>query len=271
MPRHMIPVVVLGVGLAFGLGSGGVDAAVARCAAGADACLVVNTTADTNARDTVLSLREALLVRWGTLAVADLTEAERGQVRIVQSLGLLRSVDVNFDPTVFCGDCGAAIQLVPPGLGNPDRIWPPIRDYSGEMLFSLPPGLGNPDSVPPGLGNPDRIGMGINEEGMEVPAPVVIDGGDMPSGHVGLWLGGAGSIRGVRFQHFADHAIEVEAEYAGSILLGPDGDGVNDRFEAVTFVGNGDDIVIVGEDDAHPNVPPADGHVPPPFVHRARR
>src|SRR5262245_3821998 len=44
------------------------------------ATLTVNTTADSNLRDTVLTLREAILVANGTLAFGTLTASEQAQV-----------------------------------------------------------------------------------------------------------------------------------------------------------------------------------------------
>jgi hypothetical protein len=61
--------------------------------------IVVNSTADSNARDNVLTLREALLFANGKLKLADLTPAE--QMQVGSDPGEPGSFAVTFDPAVF--------------------------------------------------------------------------------------------------------------------------------------------------------------------------
>lgn len=207
------------------------------CDSGTDACVIVNTTQDNNKRDDVLTLREGLLVQNGGLSLGQLTTAERKQVHLVTNLGLSGAVDVNFDPATFCSGCAASIGLQPPGLSDPDS-------YTGSKTLALPPGLGDPDGAPPGLGHRGLIGMGF-EGGKAVPVNVVVDGSRLGSEYVGLWVYGKGAIQGITFQNFKGNAIEIDGQFAKSVTIGSDGDGVNDDLEAVGFSGNGSDVVIL--------------------------
>lgn len=222
------------------------------CTPDADGCITVNSNLDANVRDEALTLREALLLTSGELGVADLTYAEAGQVSggVVGTDG---EIAVYFDSDVFCVGCkSSVITLAPPGLGGPAVDSPPglggpaTYAYNGDKLLAMPPGLGGPAMSPPGLGGPARIGMGI-ENGIEVPASVVIDGSHLTPEYTGMWSFGDTWLRGVHFQGFAGHALEVEASAVAGLLIGSNGDGVNDRAEAVTFSGNGGDVVVVGK------------------------
>jgi hypothetical protein len=229
------------------------------CAPDADGCIIVNSNLDNNVRDDALTLHEALLLASGELNTARLTAAESGQVA-GYAYGVDGDIAIHFDTDVFCDGCeSSVITLVPPGLGGPATYSPPGLGgpaYTGDMVFALPPGLGGPACSPPGLGGPAcsppglggpaRIGMGLHD-GEEVPAPVVIDGSLLPAEYVGLWSFGASWLRGIHFQGFAGHAVEVEAGAVAELLIGSNGDGVNDLAEAVTFSGNGGDVVVVGE------------------------
>lgn len=205
--------------------------AAGLCAPGADACVVVNTTADVDERDAFLSLREGLLIQGRALSPADLTAAEARQVRAVSALGLRGAVHVNFDPAVFCAGCDRVIELAPPGLGEPDGV-------------SLPPGLGEPDSAPPGHTHPDQIGMGVID-GVEVAAPVILDGSALTATQAGLLLVGRGEVQGMHFRNFAGTAIQIRMAVARGVVIGSNHDGVNDGAEAVTFADNGQDIAYI--------------------------
>jgi len=245
---------------------GGVAAATA-CAPGADACLIVNSTMDTDARDGVLTLREALLVQNGSLDAASLSPAESLQVRTVGALGLGGAVHIVFDPAVFCATCEATIVLqqppllgepdsytgglalaLPPILGEPDAATPPLL---GEPDAATPPLLGEPDAVaPPILGEPDSartrwlLGMSV-VGGQLVPARVVIDGSALGADYVGLRVQARGAVQGITLRNFAGRALEIDAQIAPDLLLGSDNDGVNDAAEGLVFLDNGADVVIL--------------------------
>jgi hypothetical protein len=215
---------------ALALSHGSSVQASGTCAVGKDACIVVNTTADLNQRDQYMSLREGLLLQGGALHVNQLTTAEAQQVHLATILGLQGAVAVNFDPAVF-HEGSNVITVLPPGLGDPDHV-------------ALPPGLGDPDAPPPGQTHPDQIGMGVLN-GVEVPAPVIIDGSLLSSNTAGLLLVGRGSVKGIRFQNFPGCAIEIEGQVADYVTIGSDGDGINDEAEVVEFFNNGQDVVVL--------------------------
>jgi hypothetical protein len=248
--------------VALVVGVGGA-AAQGACAPNVDGCIIVNSNSDAAQPDEDLTLREALLITSGQLAVADLTKAEAAQVAgDVDGLG--SEIAVYFDTDVFCEGCASrVITLAPPGLGGPAVDAPPglggpAEYYSGDKLLALPPGLGGPGiyappglggpavDAPPGLGGPALVGMGL-EDGVEVAAPVVIDGSRLTDEYAGIWTFGAAWLRGVHFTGFAGNAIEIESGVRDSVLIGSNGDGVNDAAEAVTFDGNGGDVVFVGD------------------------
>ena len=211
---------------------------------------------DTDARDGVLTLREALLVQNGSLDAASLSPAESLQVRTVGALGLGGAVHIVFDPTVFCATCEATIVLQqPPLLGEPDS-------YTGGLALALPPILGEPDAatppllgepdavVPPILGEPDSartrwlLGMSV-VGGQLVPARVVIDGSALGADYVGLRVQARGAVQGITLRNFAGRALEIDAQIAPDLLLGSDNDGVNDAAEGLVFLDNGADVVIL--------------------------
>ena len=74
--------------------------------------IVVDSTADTDSRDEVVTLREAILLSSGELAVADLNSAEADNVG--KRVGPESSDTVVFDPSVFPASGGGTISLVEP-------------------------------------------------------------------------------------------------------------------------------------------------------------
>jgi CSLREA domain-containing protein len=76
--------------------------------------IVVNSTADNNVRDNVLTLREAILFADGTLKLSDLTAAEQQQVG--SDPGEPNAFVITFDPTVFA----AAQTITLGGTALPD-------------------------------------------------------------------------------------------------------------------------------------------------------
>gem|GEM_PF-6819546 len=221
------------------------------CPTGIDTCLVVNSNLDTNVRDDALTMREAIMVADGDLDAAELTSLEAAQI-FGDEIASDTVVGVYFDPDVFCDGCGSnTIVLSPPMLGGPALDSPPMlggpASYSGELIVATPPLLGGPAVVnsPPMLGGPARLGMGL-ENGVEVVAPVVVDGSQLTDEYVGMWAFTGVWLRGMEIRNFAGHAIEVEADVADDLLIGSNGDGVNDDAEAVVFSNNGADVVVVG-------------------------
>lgn len=224
-------------------------AAAGPCAPGADVCLIVNTAADNVQRDGTLSLREALLVANGRLDVDELTGPEQLQVHVVGPLRFAGVVEVNFDAELS----GQTIYVLPPGLGGGDT--PPMnqapKPRNNELIAladSLPPGLGGGDtppawsSLPPGLGGGDTppafagasvIG-GMIKDGTLVRGQVTLDGSKLGTVYSGLWNDGPGTLRGLHFQNFAGHAVEIEKHVVGLV-----------DYSAVTFANNAVDVAIV--------------------------
>jgi len=225
--------------------------AATSCPPDVEACLFVNSDLDTNERDDVLTLREALLITNDDLALADLTEAESGQVVLSppgwgpssESTGLfsppgfggpggIGSAAVHFDPTVFCQGCGRTIVLSPPGFGGPGGI--------GGRMLALPP-IGGEDG-----GVTTRIGLAYDPVVGESPAEVVIDGTMLGADYTGAGVTGEGVwLRGVTFRGFAGAALELAPVAAVSTVIGADGDGIQDQAEVVSFTDNATDIEVI--------------------------
>ncbi|MDP2949216.1 MAG: CSLREA domain-containing protein [Chloroflexota bacterium] len=74
--------------------------------------IVVDSTADIDGRDGVVTLREAILLASGGLAVADLDPAEADNVS--KRLGPESSDTIIFDPSAFPASTGGTISLVAP-------------------------------------------------------------------------------------------------------------------------------------------------------------
>jgi hypothetical protein len=85
--------------------------------------IVVDSTADTNSRDGVLTLREAVLLATGGLAAADLDSGEANNVG--KGVGADSSDIIAFDPSVFPASDGGSISLaeaLPPLSTGHDTI-----------------------------------------------------------------------------------------------------------------------------------------------------
>ena len=78
----------------------------------APSAIVVDSTADTDSRDGVLTLREAILLASGELAVADLDSGEANNVG--KRVGPDSSDTITFDPSVFPAPGGGTISLAAP-------------------------------------------------------------------------------------------------------------------------------------------------------------
>jgi hypothetical protein len=218
------------------------------CPLSAGTCVFVNSNADTNARDERVTLREALLVASGDLPTGQLTDREQLQVvQVGDSEPPKGLTNIYFDPTIFCSTCPTnRIVLTPPGFeGNG------ILGYKGTKIVTLPPirkAAGK--SAPPGTGGSGilsvQIGMGYDPVAGEVPARVTLDGSRLSSAHAGLWFEGGGWIRGITFQDFAGHAVEINEDVLDSVEIGvmsimADGESP----AAVRFKNNGADVSIV--------------------------
>ena len=79
---------------------------------GAPSTITVDSTADTDSRDGVLTLREAILLASGELAVADLDSGEADNVG--KRVGPDSSDTITFDPSVFPAEGGGIISLAAP-------------------------------------------------------------------------------------------------------------------------------------------------------------
>lgn len=268
--RTLIAVLAVAIALAA---TAATTRAEGSCTEGADHCLIVNTNEDTDARDGALSLREALLLDNGSLALSQLDAGESAQV-IVAGQGVLGSGGISyiyFDPNVFCEGCSSnTIVLAPPGFGGPASVIPVggRKTRSDGSIQSEPPAFGGASlppafggasegtsslissavvSAPPGFGGPAsaRLGMSVGA-GEEGPATVVIDGSQLPVEIAGLEVSGAeGWIRGMHFQNFPGTAIAILDDLAAATLIGSNLDGENDVEEAVTFANNGQDIGLI--------------------------
>ncbi|MGQ9572860.1 MAG: hypothetical protein ACUVX1_02830 [Chloroflexota bacterium] len=110
---------VLGALLFLALSGCGGEEAPSGIASG----IVVNSTADTNERDGVLTLREAILLASGELAVADLDSGETDNVG--KQPGPDSRDTIAFDPSVFPAAGGGTISLsasLPPLSSGQDII-----------------------------------------------------------------------------------------------------------------------------------------------------
>jgi parallel beta-helix repeat protein len=99
--------------------------------------IVVNSAADTNARDDVVTLREAILLATGELGEA-LTASELAQVSGLTGAG---SVDtITFDPTVFPAGAPAVIALATllPPLSTGDDA---VSGVGAGVRITCPPGM----------------------------------------------------------------------------------------------------------------------------------
>lgn len=74
--------------------------------------IVVDSTADTNSRDDVLTLREAVLLATGELPRADLDSGEANKVG--KKVGTDSSDTIGFDPSAFPASDGSSISLAEP-------------------------------------------------------------------------------------------------------------------------------------------------------------
>jgi len=79
---------------------------------GGPPAIIVDSTADTNSRDGVLTLREAVLLATGELAAADLDSGEANNVG--KGVGADSSDTIAFDPSVFPASDGGSISLAEP-------------------------------------------------------------------------------------------------------------------------------------------------------------
>jgi hypothetical protein len=241
----LVCLILVGVIIASGAGIH-TAAASTNCPNGAAACLFVNSNADTNSRDSVLTLREALLLDRGELLRNQLTYSEMQQISVTESNALAagKQRSIYFDPTVFCDGCETnTIVLSPPGWGG-----------DGPVTAALPPGFGGDGPVtntPPGWGGDGpvtpltRLGLSYDPStGLEGAAVVVIDGTQLDSTYTGIDVNANSVwIRGIRFQNFAGAAIRLTAA-ANTTVLGTYVDGTNDDAEAVTFSNNSEDVHI---------------------------
>src|SRR5204862_4716454 len=84
------------------------------------AVITVNSTLDTDERDTVLTLREAIEVSNRTLLVADLTSTERAQVNGTPSVGDTDTIAFNIP--------GSGVQTISPTFELPEITDPVVID-----------------------------------------------------------------------------------------------------------------------------------------------
>jgi len=212
------------------LATGTAHAAASTCPA--DACLVVNSNDDGDARDGVLTLTEALALDRGALLLADLTAAELGQVVLATAdgLSLYGQDNIYFAPNV------GRIILTPPVIGGQGA--PPV--IGGQKLM-VPPVIGG-QSAPPDIGGQTKIGMGWDAAtGEELASSVIIDGSLMGA-TTGLRIESSyNTVRGLRFENFAGFAIEMVAATQGSNQIGGAG------AEAVTYGNVGGTVTIASQ------------------------
>jgi hypothetical protein len=249
--------------------------AVGSCPNGQSACMIVNSNQDTDARDAVLTLREAMLLDRGDLAYSALTPLEKAQVL---GSGIDFAPDgirgTYFNPTIFCDGCpSSVIVLSPPGFGGPAYaldMTSPSPDY-------MPPGFGGPASLPPGFGGPAgssgggggglmakagefglmtppgfggpaaSVGLGLTAAGAEVAAKVVLDGSQLDSSTTGLRIERRGGwLRGLHLRSFSGVALQISDLLASDVLLGSNVDGWLDASEPLMFSGNRINVEYVG-------------------------
>lgn len=193
-----------------------------------DVCLFVNSAADTDQRDSVLTLREAIRVTSGALPITTLTEPEVGQV-VADSPALLGGcTSIYFDAAVFSATAAPSPIMVDPG-GLPD-LEPPSGGGGSEPD---PPGLlgttGAPEyvcstwpaaAIDVGAGDiyPVFIGGGYVNGVGEVPTNVVIDGAQLVAGEAVLNVGRSVWLRGVEFANVPGPAVGTDPDFRGFVV-----------------------------------------------------
>jgi hypothetical protein len=222
--------------------------ATLACPTAADSCLFVNSNTDSNARDGLLTLREAALLVKGDLAVGVLDTGEMAQVVLNSPYALtgLGADDVYFDPVVFePSSPGHVIQLastvvlaVPPDLGKGPGGGGSLAVGGDAFALRGAPAvvLDAPPDIGRGPGGGGVLGMGWDPvTAQEVPAAVVIDGSQLAPGAACLRVERPGSwVRGLTLSG-CPTAIQVVGDAVGTTLIGTNGDNVNDEYEAVVY------------------------------------
>lgn len=193
-----------------------------------DVCLFVNSAADTDQRDSVLTLREAIRVTSGALPITTLTEPEVGQV-VADSPALLGGcTSIYFDQAVFSATAAPSPIMVDPG-GLPD-LEPPSGGGGSEPD---PPdsvgGASAPDyvcsawpaaSIDVGAAGayPVFIGGGYLAGEGDVPANVVIDGTQLALGVLPLRVSRPVWLRGVEFVNVPGPAVGTAPDFRGFVV-----------------------------------------------------
>jgi hypothetical protein len=87
------------------------------------ATMVVNSKADNNIRDNVMTLREALMIANGTLPVSQLTAQEKAQITNGGCGGTGAADTITFDPGVFAFEVGPALARGTDGALDPNAAF----------------------------------------------------------------------------------------------------------------------------------------------------
>lgn len=157
------------------------------------AVITVNSTADTNARDTALTFREAILVNNRTLAIATLSAAEQAQVA-----GTPASNDAD---TIQFNIAGTGVQTISPTSGLPN-----ITEAVTINGYSQPGAAANTNE-------PD--------EGLNTVLQIELAGNNAGGGAIGLRLAagsGGSTIRGLAINRFAAQGIQIDT--SGNTIAG---------------------------------------------------
>lgn len=226
--------------------------ALGPCPSDVDVCLIVNTSEDSDARDGVLTLREALRLAQGSLTLDDLSDGEWGQVVITMPPGWgptdvdqpltppgfggpggIGSVAVSFDGEVFCASCPSRrILLLPDGAASTGNAGVMTLAGQSAALPVLAPPAGPPASQAAWrlrIGDLPTPGAGGSA------LPVIIDGGQLSPSSLGLAIDGPGvTLRGISFQHFSGPAVTLSCAAANDVNLN------------LHFADNGTDVATLG-------------------------
>jgi hypothetical protein len=177
--------------------------------------ITVNSTDDSNIRNAVLTLREAILVANGTLNVTDLTVAEKAQINGTVGIGADR------DTIAFKIGAIGSQQLIQPLSALPPISDPAIVDgwsqggagYNGLPLVELSGNLPGVEMVRLDItaGNSTVQGLAINRF-YSAGIRLQTNGGNaIISNHIGTDLAGTvdrGNRRGIRINGVPDNRIE---------------------------------------------------------------
>jgi len=241
------------------------------------ATITVNSTADTDLRDGVLTLREAILVNNGDLALASLSAQEQGQISGSPTSGT-NTIDFNIPATdprhFFYADDGVAGQVTPDDItstvATDDSAIAGIDPDWAHSWFSIMPTTTLPDITHTvTIDGYSQSGSAVNTvpagtnsaTGLNTVLKIELDGEQVSAdglkltfgGIIGVNFGDAGgsTVRGLAIGSFGGNGITVDtnggnntiagnfigSDVSGLLNYANSGDGVLLRIEVSSNIG----------------------------------